>query len=113
MEITAKINQYRMSPRKVRLVADLMRGKNVNAALSQLAFSTKKTAPDLVRMLKSAISNAKNNFKIKNTDNLYIKKITVDEGKALRRYMPKARGKADVIKRRASHVVITLDEKEK
>jgi large subunit ribosomal protein L22 len=111
MEIIAKLNYYRMAPRKVRLVAGLIRGKKVNEVLSQLAFTSKRFAPDMAKLLKSAISNAKNNFKIKDEQNLYIKKIKVDEGPTLKRYMPRARGRAAMIRKRTSHITVVLESK--
>lgn len=111
MEIIAKLNYYRMAPRKVRLVAGLIRGKKVNEVLAQLAFVGKRSAPDMAKLLKSAISNAKNNFKIKDEQNLYIKKITVDEGPTLKRYMPRARGRAAMIRKRTSHITVVLESK--
>lgn len=111
MEITAKLNYYKTAARKVRLVADLIRGKKIEPAMNQLKFCPKKTAFPLIKLLKSAISNAKNNFKIKDSENLYIKKITVDEGPTLKRHMPRARGVASPIKKRTSHITIVLDKK--
>ena len=111
MEITAKLNYYRMTPRKIRLVADLVRGKKAKEALSQLKFSSKKAAPIIAKLLKSAISNAKNNLKIKkDEENLYVKKITVDEGPTLKRSMPRAFGRASMIRKRTSHINIILSE---
>lgn len=113
-EVKAKLNYYRVAPRKVRLVADLIRGKSVKEALSQLVFLRKKSAPEISKLLKSAINNAKNNFKIdaENQD-IYIKRITVDEGPALKRYNPKWRGSADPFKRRSSHIIVVLEERPK
>lgn len=111
MEIIAKLNYYRMAPRKVRLVAGLIRGKKVNEVLAQLAFVSKRSVPDMAKLLKSAISNAKNNFKIKDEQNLYIKKITVDEGPTLKRYMPRARGRAAMIRKKTSHITVVLESK--
>ena len=110
MEIMAKLNYYRTAPRKVRLVVDLVRGKKIELAMNQLRFCSKKTASPLIKLLKSAISNAKNNFKIKDSENLYIKKITVDEGPTLKRHMPRARGVASPIKKRTSHITVVLEE---
>ena len=110
MEITAKLNYHRMTPRKIRLVADLVRGKQVKEALNQLKFSQKKAASIIAKLLRSAINNAKNNLKIKDKENLYIKKITVDEGPTLKRSMPRAFGRASMIRKRTSHIKIILDE---
>lgn len=111
MDITAKLNYFRTAPRKVRLVADLIRGKKIETVMNQLKFCPKKTASPLIKLLKSAISNAKNNFKIKDSENLYVKKITVDEGPTLKRHMPRARGVASPIRKRTSHITLILDKK--
>jgi len=102
-----------MAPRKIKLVADFVRGKKAKEALGQLKFSTKKAAPIITKLLKSAISNAKNNLKLKDEESLYIKKITVDEGPTLKRHMPRAFGRASMIRKRTSHVKIILDEVKK
>lgn len=114
MEVTAKLRYFRTPPRKVRLVADLIRGKKVNTVLPQLNFSKKKSAPIIAKLLKSALSNAKNNFKIdpENTD-LYIKEIRVDEGPAYKRHRAKWRGTAHPYKRRTSHITVVLSERQK
>lgn len=113
-EIIAKLRYLRISPRKVRLVADLIRGKSVRDALSHLRFSEKKTSPVISKLLRSAISNAKNNLKIESNDTgLYIKKISVDEGPTLKRIMPRAMGRADIIKKRTSHITVVLEERQK
>ncbi len=111
MEITAKLKYYRTAPRKVRLVADLVRGKKLGEAMKFLMFSTKKSSRDIAKLLKSAASNAKNDFKVVDTESLYINKITVDEGPTLKRFMPRARGSASSIKKRTSHVSVVLGDK--
>lgn len=112
-EITAKLKYSRVAPRKARLAADLIRGKSVKDAFSRLLFSTKKTAPIIAKLLKSAVSNAKHNFKIgDNADKLYVKKISVDEGPTLKRMMPRARGSAYLIRKRSSHISLVLEEKQ-
>lgn len=113
-DVTAKLRYHHTAPRKVRLVADLIRGKKVDAVMSQLAFSTKKSAPVILKLLKSALSNAKHNFKIDaDKKDLYIKEIRVDEGPAMKRYMPALRGTTKPYKRRTSHVTIVLAERQK
>lgn len=104
------LKNYRQSPRKVRLVADVVRGKKVDVALRDLAFATKRASDPLVKLLKSAISNAKQNFNV-SEDNLFVKAIQVDKGIVLKRIMPRARGTAARINKRSSHVSITLEEK--
>jgi large subunit ribosomal protein L22 len=113
MEITAKLNYHRIAPRKIRLVADLVRGKNVKEAMTQLKFLEKKSAPVISKLLKSAVSNAKTNFKIKDESKLYIKKITVDEGPTLKRSMPRAFGRTSMIRKRTSHINVVLGERQK
>lgn len=113
MEIVAKLNYHRIAPRKIGLVAGLMRGKRADDALIQLKFSPKKGALVIAKLLKSAISNAKNNFKIKDSENLYIKKVTIDEGPTLKRHMPRAFGRTSIIRKRTSHVTIVLEERKK
>lgn len=111
MEIVTKLKYHRMAPRKVRLIADLIRGKKSREALVQLNFSKNKAALMMAKLLKSAISNAKNNFKIKDEENLYVKKIFVDEGPTLKRYRPRAFGRAAMIRKRTTHITVVLDKK--
>ena len=107
--ITAKLNNHRQSPRKVRIVADLVRGKKVDRALTTLAFLTKKASDPVRSVIELAVANAKHNFKVP-TDKLYIKEIRVDEGVTLKRRMPRARGLAFPIKKRSSHITVVLSE---
>lgn len=109
-DVKAQLNRLRIAPRKVRLVSELIKGLPVTKAVSQLTFSKKRSALPLMKLVNSAISNASNNFKIEK-DNLYIKDIRVDEGQAMKRYMPRARGRASVIKKRTSRIQIVLSEK--
>lgn len=106
--ITASLNDYRQSPRKVRLVADLVRGKKVEDAKNTLNFLVKRTSKPLSALLDSAIANAKNNFNIE-AGNLFIKEFKVDVGATLKRRMPRARGMAYPINKRTSHIFIKLD----
>lgn len=115
MEIKASLKYFRMAPRKVRLVSDLIRGMDTEKAKAQLQFSKKRAAKILFKLLNSAIANAKGNFdfseeKIKN---LYIKRVIVDEGPKLKRWMPVARGSAHEIQKKTSHITLVLDEKPK
>jgi len=111
-EIKAKLNYLRISPRKVRLAADLMRNQKVRKAIKQLIFLNKRAARPLKKMLESALANARNNFGIKNEDCLYVKEIRVDEGPMLKRYRPRAFGRAAMIRKKTSHVSIILSEQE-
>ena len=98
-----------MSPRKVRLVVNVIRGLMAEKAEYELLFLQQKAARPVLKLLKSAVANAENNFQLKK-DNLFIKKITVDEGPALKRWRPRAFGRAAMFKKRSSHVTIVLDE---
>lgn len=109
--IIAKLNRLRIAPRKVRLVADLIRGKDVKQAQAVLQFTIKKAAQPLAKLLDSAIANAKHNFKMAE-ENLKIAKITVDQGRTLKRYRPVSRGRTATIQKKTSHVTLVLDSKE-
>ncbi len=108
--ITASLKNHRQSPRKVRLVADLVRGKQVLRALNTLNFLTKKASDPVRSVIEMAVANAKNNHKI-DSDKLYISEIKVDEGVTLMRRMPRARGTAYPIRKRSSHISIVLSDK--
>ncbi len=99
-----------MAPRKVRAVTNLVKGKDVVYALNQMEFVIKKPVLPLIKLLNSAISNAENNFSMIKT-NLYIKEFLVDEGVKLKRYMPKAQGRAGEIQKKTSKVRLVLDER--
>lgn len=110
-EVIAKLRRLRIAPRKVRLVADLIRKKPVQEARTILEFTQKKAAKPLKKLLESAIANAKNNFHL-DPSKLYIAKITVDEGPKYKRWMPRARGRADLILKKTSHITLVLKEME-
>ena len=110
MEVKAKAKFIKNAPKKVRLVANLIRGLDVDKAAVQLQFSGKDAALPLGKLLKSAIVNAEENEDLKR-DNLFIKEIRVDEGPALKRWMPRAMGRATPIIKKTSHIHITLAEK--
>ncbi len=109
MPVTAKLRYLRIAPRKVRLVADLIRGKRIGEAQNILNFKVKKAALPLLKLLRSATANAKNNFQL-DESNLYIAKILVDEGPKYKRWRARARGRADEIQKKTSHVTVVLDE---
>jgi len=109
MEVRARLRFVRVAPRKARLVADLIRGKGSEEALNILTFTKKAAAKILVKLLKSAIANATQKKTI-DIDRLYIKKITVDQGPTMKRYQPRALGRATMIRKRTSHITIVLDE---
>lgn len=101
-----------MGPRKVRLVTDLVKGRKVLRAQDILSLTNKRAARPVLKLLNSAIANGKNNFKIEAED-LRIKNITVDGGPVLKRWMPKAHGRATPIRERTSHIIMTLELVEK
>jgi large subunit ribosomal protein L22 len=107
----ASATHIRISPRKVRTVVDTVRGKSVSQALSILAFTRKKAALPVQKLLKSALANAAENDGISDVDTLVIDRIMVDEGPTLKRYMPRARGRATPIRKRTSHIRIVLRER--
>ena len=105
---TAKLRNLRMSPRKVRLIAGLIRGRKVTDALVQLQFSPKAAARPVKKLLDSAIANAMHNHSL-NMDSLVVKEIRVDEGKTLYRWMPRALGRATPLRKRMSHISLTIE----
>lgn len=109
--ITAKLRYLRISPRKVRLVADLIRGLSVEEAEKQLKFLTKRAARPVLKLLHSAKANAQSNKKLAEED-LYIEKIVVDEGPVLKRWRPRAMGRSAPIRKKTSHLVLVLNTKE-
>lgn len=109
MEAKAVARQIRISPQKARLVADLVRGKNVETAINTLRFMPKKGARLLRKVIESAVANASQNEAI-DVDTLYIKKVYVDGGPMLKRIRPRAMGRATKILKRSSHITVILDE---
>jgi large subunit ribosomal protein L22 len=109
MEARAVAKYVRVSPRKVRLVMDEIRGKKVGEALNLLAFSPQKGAFLLKKLIHSAVANAENRADI-DVDALYIKRIFADEGPTLKRFRPRAMGRATKIRKRTSHLTVVLDE---
>jgi large subunit ribosomal protein L22 len=105
----AFLKNYRQSPRKVRLIADLVRGKKVSEALVTLQFVDKRAADPFAKMIKSAVANATDQGK--NTANLVVKNVTVNKGVTYRRMMPRARGSASRINKRNSHILVELGDK--
>jgi large subunit ribosomal protein L22 len=107
--VKAELKNYRQSPRKVRMVADVIRGKKAKEAINLLSVTTKRSSTPLKKLLESAIANAKNNLDL-DSANLFIKKITVDSGPTMNRWMPRARGSAAPIRKRTSRITIILEE---
>jgi large subunit ribosomal protein L22 len=110
MEVKARVRFVRIAPRKARLVADLIRGKKSEEALNILNFTKKAAAKILIKLLKSAIANATQK-KTVDIDRLYVKQIMVDQGPTMKRYQSRALGRATTIRKRTSHIHITLDER--
>jgi len=109
MEVKASLKYLRISPRKVRLVADLIKGLSVKVAEANLLYISKRSCKPLLKLLKSAIANAEHNFGL-DKSNLFVRAIRVDEGPALKRWRPRARGAAFPIRKRTSHIFLTLKE---
>ena len=110
MEVKARLKFVRVSPRKAQLVADMVRGKGSEESLNILMFTKKAAAKIIIKLLRSAIANATQKKNI-DVDRLYIKKITVDQGPTMKRFQPRALGRATTIRKRTSHIDIVLDEK--
>lgn len=108
MEVKAKLRRLRMAPRKVRVVADEIRGLSVDAAEKKLEGLTKRAAMPVLKLVKSAVANAEHNQKLKKND-LFIKTIRVDEGVTLKRWKPRAFGRAAPIRKRSSQILLVLD----
>ncbi len=111
MEARAVVRHIRMSPRKARQVVDLIRNKEVGEALTILQFTPRGASPVVAKLLKSAIANAENNFDM-DVDSLYVAECFVDQGPTMKRIRPRARGMADRIRKRTSHITVILREKE-
>ena len=107
-EITAQLRFLRMSPRKARLVVDLIRGRSVTFSVQALSLLNKKAAQPVLKLLNSAVANAKHNYSLE-PEILRVKSITVDGGPVLKRWMPKAHGRATPVRERTSHVKLTLE----
>ncbi len=111
MEAKAVARYVRIAPRKVRLVIDLIRGKDVGEAMAILRHTPRAASPVVEKVLKSAVANAEHNYKM-NPDNLVIRSITCDQGPTLKRFRPRAQGRATRINKRTSHITVVLSEKE-
>jgi len=105
--ITASVKNYKATPRKMRLLADFVRGKNAKKALAELKFVNKRHAEGLAKVIASGVANAKNNHNI-DSENLVISDIQVQEGVAMKRHRPASRGRAMVFRRRLSHIHVEL-----
>src|SRR5215218_10867449 len=109
MQAKAINRMIRISPNKVRPVIDLVRGKDVQRALSILRYMPQKAAKEIARTIQSAAANAENNFEMEPAD-LIVKTIYADEGPAFKRFMPRARGRADHIRKRTTHITVIVDD---
>ncbi len=111
MKVQAQLKNYRKSPRKVRSVAQTLQGLTAVEAMNRLRFCTRGSSDALIGLIASAIANAENNFSMKK-DTLFISEITVNEGTKLKRWMPRAQGRATRILKRISCIRVVLEEKE-
>lgn len=109
MKVRAYLKNYRMSPRKVRLLSTLVRGLTVAEADAQLSQSVKGSSEQMQKLLLSAVANAENNFGL-SRENLYVFEMRVDAGPTMKRWLPRAFGRATEIHKRTSNITIVLDE---
>ena len=110
MEVKASLKFVRIGTQKARIVADMIRGKSVNDAVRILSYENKKAAGLMKGLVESAVANAEQKQVI-DVDNLYVKTITVDKGPHLKRFMPRAQGRGNEIKKKMSHINLVLDER--
>lgn len=110
MEVWAKAKYLRIAPRKVRLVANAIRGKDVEAAFAILAFLPNRGAPMVAKVVKSAVANAENNYGLDPAE-LYVSRVAVDDGPRLKRMRAKGRGRPGRYMKRMSHVTVVVDER--
>jgi len=110
METKAIAKFVRISPRKVRQVVDLIRGKKVDEAMAILKFTPNISTEPVSKVLKSAMANAEHNLEM-SPDDLYVTKVYVDQGPTLKRIMPRAMGRADKIRKRTSHITVVVGDK--
>lgn len=110
MEVKASLRFVRSGTQKTRLVADAIRGKDVNEAMRILSFMPKKAAAIMKKLLESAVANAEDK-KVIDVDTLYVKTLLVDQGPVYKRYRPRAQGRAFEIRKKTSHINIVLDER--
>ncbi|MCU7557043.1 50S ribosomal protein L22 [Macrococcus capreoli] len=111
MEAKAVARTIRIAPRKVRLVLDLIRGKEVAEAIAILKLTNKASSPVVEKLLMSALANAEHNYDM-NIDTLIVKEAYANEGPTLKRFRPRAQGRASAINKRTSHITIVVGEKE-
>lgn len=109
-QVIAQLNKYRMAPRKVRAIVNLVKGKNVVQALAQLEYVIKRPSTGIIKVINSAVASAENNFNMVK-DNLFIKDFIVNEGTKLKRFRPKGFGRASMIQKKTSHIKLVLGER--
>jgi large subunit ribosomal protein L22 len=112
MEVRASAQRVRVSPRKARLVVDMVRGKKVTEAIELMKFVPNKAALDIEKLLKSVAANAENNYDL-DPDDLWIKAIFADDASQMRRFKLKARGRVGRIIRRSTHITVVAEERER
>jgi large subunit ribosomal protein L22 len=110
MEVRASAQRIRISPRKARLVVDMVRGKKVTDAIQLMKFVPNRAAEDIEKLLKSVAANAENNYDL-DPEQLWIKEIFADDASQLRRFKPKARGRVGKILRRSCHITVIAEER--
>lgn len=110
MEVKAKLRNAKVGSQKARILADLVRGKNVNEALKMLMYMPQKPAGLIKKLIESAVANA-DQTKMVDVDMLYIKHLSVDMGPSMRRFRPRAKGSASPVKKKSSHINLILDER--
>ncbi len=110
VEAKAIAKYVRISPRKVRQVVDLVRGKKLDEALAILKYTPKRASHTIAKVINSAAANAENNLHL-DRDDLFVTKCFVDQGPTLKRYQPRAMGRADMLRRRTSHITVVVGDK--
>lgn len=110
MQAKAVLNTVRIAPRKARLVLDLIRGKQVGEAVAILKLTPKAASPIIEKLLKSALANAEHNYEM-DVNNLVVSQAYANEGPTLKRFRPRAQGRASAINKRTSHITIVVSEK--
>ena len=111
MEAKAQAKYIRISPTKVRQVTDLIKGKDVREVLAILQYTPKRASQAIAKVVKSAVANAEHNYDM-DSEALYVSRAFVDQGPTLKRYKPRAMGRADMIRKRTSHITVIVSEKE-
>jgi len=112
MIIKARLNHLQISPRKVRIVAKMIKNMNTKKAEQQLLYMNKRSAQPLLKLLKSALANAQHNFDIQETNDFYVKNVRVDQGPTLKRWRPRAFGRAYTVRKRSSRILLEIEIKD-